>query len=426
MEIQMNTETRHTNGTATAHPPVTPPATAEPEPTTPSAEFRNAPKPSHAARTNRTDEKATGHKIERVKLTDINRPDDLRMRAAFNQEAIADYADRYSRQRAGKLEPGERPMDLMHLYRVANVVGLLLVDGWHRYEAMERSGYDSCDAILHEGSYEDASQFAAKANRAHIGVRVTNADKQRICENLCKRCIRLSSRAIGKLAGVDGKTVEKYRKKDASGSNNTRIDKNNVKRRMPNPKTKKSGAANAASSHSATTPQPIGVNGTMPKPKEEPPTPVTFVHVEATNTVTPTTTSDFEQPPSTSVKPPMETPAVTESEEPETVPTQTITSRSGSVSLAVVSARGRTTIVVAAMDTTGADTLMALITRAQSLGLDLTKPKGGSVLRLLGLGLDEHEREMMGQKRLVQVAEDLAEAEAAAARSGSESAGTQQ
>jgi hypothetical protein len=55
---------------------------------------------------------------------------------------------------------------------------LILVDGFHRYEAAKKCKVNKIEAVVHEGSKRQAILFACGANSGH-GLRRTNEDKQR-------------------------------------------------------------------------------------------------------------------------------------------------------------------------------------------------------------------------------------------------------
>ena len=93
---------------------------------------------------------------KRVKLTKIVRDPSLQARKRLDHAAIKRYV--YAYRSGRKLPPVE----------IASVKGaLLLVDGWHRVEALERLGQSTVEAEVTEGTRKDAAGRAARANLNH-------------------------------------------------------------------------------------------------------------------------------------------------------------------------------------------------------------------------------------------------------------------
>jgi hypothetical protein len=95
---------------------------------------------------------------------------------------------------------------------------LLLVEGWHRLEAMRRLGLKKVKVLVTKGTREDAIWLAAAANKDH-GLRRTNADKERSVKTALAhpRAKGLSDREIAKHVGVSHQMVSDYRK-DGQGA----------------------------------------------------------------------------------------------------------------------------------------------------------------------------------------------------------------
>jgi N6-adenosine-specific RNA methylase IME4 len=89
-----------------------------------------------------------------------------------------------------------------------------LADGLHRLEAAKQAGLTEVEAEVREGTERDALLWAMSANNHH-GLRMTNVDKMHAAHILLfdTEWGQLASREIGRLCGLDGKTVEKIRRK---------------------------------------------------------------------------------------------------------------------------------------------------------------------------------------------------------------------
>ena len=89
-----------------------------------------------------------------------------------------------------------------------------LADGWHRLKAAKQAGLTEVEAEVRQGTERDALLWAVSANNHH-GLRMTNVDKRHAAHILLfdSEWGQLPSREIGRLCGLDGKTVEKIRRK---------------------------------------------------------------------------------------------------------------------------------------------------------------------------------------------------------------------
>ncbi len=90
---------------------------------------------------------------------------------------------------------------------------LWLADGWHRVEAAKVAGRDKLVSEIHEGSEADAFLYAAQANLKH-GLVSTKADRKQVATLLLTspEWGAWSDREIGRLSGLNGKTVATLRK----------------------------------------------------------------------------------------------------------------------------------------------------------------------------------------------------------------------
>lgn len=104
----------------------------------------------------------------KVMLSDITVDADLfQIREMMNEDAIADHITQIAE---GITFPA---------VQIVNIEGdLVLADGFHRYEALKRSGASQVSALVYEGNRALAIQIAMRSNSAH-GVRLGPGDKRR-------------------------------------------------------------------------------------------------------------------------------------------------------------------------------------------------------------------------------------------------------
>lgn len=100
----------------------------------------------------------------KIKLNELDYG--FQTRLAMNEEVVKEYAEAIQ---AGAVFP---PI---------TVVGNMLVDGYHRIEAMKSLGIEEAEAIVTEGDRALALSAALKVNANH-GLRRTNADKRHALE----------------------------------------------------------------------------------------------------------------------------------------------------------------------------------------------------------------------------------------------------
>ncbi len=129
------------------------------------------------------------------------------MRAAMNEETVADYAEEMV---AGAEFP---PVIVYH-----DGEAYWLADGYHRVDAARRIGRNDITAEVHDGDRRDAILHGIGANARH-GLRRTQADKRHAVETLLRdeQWFKWSDRHIAKIANVDHKTVGKIRREVLGG-----------------------------------------------------------------------------------------------------------------------------------------------------------------------------------------------------------------
>lgn len=100
----------------------------------------------------------------KIKLSELDFG--FQTRLSMNEEAVKEYAE--AMQNGAVFPP-------------ITVVGNMLVDGYHRVEAMKSLGIEETEAIVTEGDRALALSAALKVNANH-GLRRTNADKRHALE----------------------------------------------------------------------------------------------------------------------------------------------------------------------------------------------------------------------------------------------------
>jgi len=90
----------------------------------------------------------------------------------------------------------------------------LLADGFHRYYAAKKAGFQNISAEFRTGTKEDALRFSLSANSTH-GLRRSQRDKRHAVMTALEHLGNLSNREIGRLVQVDDKTIGKYRERMA-------------------------------------------------------------------------------------------------------------------------------------------------------------------------------------------------------------------
>lgn len=143
-----------------------------------------------------------------VRVADLRRDGGTQMRAELNEEALAEYEQRWA---SGEVAP-----PVVAFYDGS---AYWLADGFHRAESASRAGVNVVLCDVRAGTRRDAILYAVGANANH-GLRRTNADKRRAVETLLndEEWRGWSDREIAKRAGVDGKTVAKLRAEVATSA----------------------------------------------------------------------------------------------------------------------------------------------------------------------------------------------------------------
>ena len=140
-----------------------------------------------------------------VRLTDIAFDAGTQIRAAIDQQVVADYAEAMT---GGAVFP---PIVLFH-----DGNKHYLADGFHRFMAAQRIEARDIDADVRAGTHHDALWFALGANRTN-GKRLTDADKTHAIEMAFKAWPERMQREVAEQVGCHQSLVSKvYQKMNGS------------------------------------------------------------------------------------------------------------------------------------------------------------------------------------------------------------------
>lgn len=139
--------------------------------------------------------------IKTVSLKDIDIKNSPFPRKNLWDDAVADYADAYTRK--CKMPP---------LVAFSHTKGLFLADGHHRYAALEKIGAQDAQVEVHLGGFEQALRYALTANTTH-GLRRTNADKIQCVKLARHQWPNSSNRQLADICGVSPSLVDTIMKK---------------------------------------------------------------------------------------------------------------------------------------------------------------------------------------------------------------------
>jgi ParB-like chromosome segregation protein Spo0J len=139
--------------------------------------------------------------IVETPIADLIADDRCQARECMNWDAVGDYRAGYN---AGE------PIPPLEAFRVKGK--LIIVDGFHRYEAATRAGVATLPVnLVGEGTMGDAIWEALRKNHHH-GVQRTPADKRKAVRKALARDDSLSDRAIARHCGVSHTLVANMRK----------------------------------------------------------------------------------------------------------------------------------------------------------------------------------------------------------------------
>jgi ParB-like chromosome segregation protein Spo0J len=140
-----------------------------------------------------------------VGISDLVIASDFQMRVKLSPDVIKEYVE--------LINDSEDPWAFNAPCQVVRVDGkLILVDGFHRVAAMEKSGQDQVSVRITKGTETDALKAALSANKTH-GLRRSNADKRRAVEMALRNetLAKWSDRELADECGVSHPFVAQVR-----------------------------------------------------------------------------------------------------------------------------------------------------------------------------------------------------------------------
>lgn len=142
----------------------------------------------------------TADRIE-LKLDDIETDGGTQPRVAIDEGVVSEYA-----------ELNSRGIELPPVIVFHDGATYWLADGFHRYHARRRGGYEHIKVEVRQGMQRDAVLYSAGANAAH-GLRRSRADKRKAVLTLLEddEWSQWSDRQIAKRCGVGHQLVARQR-----------------------------------------------------------------------------------------------------------------------------------------------------------------------------------------------------------------------
>lgn len=159
-----------------------------------------------------------------MKLSQIKVDAGLQLRAKLNEQAIEDYA--HVLREGGKMPP----VVLFH-----DGTTYHLADGWHRYFAHKKAGFEIIDADVREGTRRDAIYYALSAN-AKNGLHRTNEDKIKAVMTMIDDVEwgEKSDREIAVACAVSHPFVARLRKAEGKQPDMIAVKRGDVEYKLPN------------------------------------------------------------------------------------------------------------------------------------------------------------------------------------------------
>jgi len=121
--------------------------------------------------------------------------------SVINNDAVEAYAESYTQK---------RDMPPIVVFFDAEAKKFYIADGRHRCEAIKKINRRAIQAVVHEGTYEDAFKFALSSNSTH-GLPRTREDKRLCVTKALKQWPEVSNSRIAELTCVDDHTVARIR-----------------------------------------------------------------------------------------------------------------------------------------------------------------------------------------------------------------------
>jgi len=133
-----------------------------------------------------------------IRLDQAQRDDKLTPRAGVDKTTVAIYAASFD-----QLPP-------VDVFWIEGRDGWWLVDGWHRYSAAHELGLAYLEANEHQGTFDDALEFAYDANLKH-GKPLTLSERKDAAKLKLRRHTERSNNWIAQDCGVSDMTVSSLR-----------------------------------------------------------------------------------------------------------------------------------------------------------------------------------------------------------------------
>ena len=147
-----------------------------------------------------------------LRLDQIKRDDKLSPRAGIDKTTVAIYAASFD-----QLPP-------IDVFWIEDRDGWWLVDGWHRYGAAHELGLAYLEANEHQGTFDDALEFAYDANLKH-GKPLTLGERKDAAKLKLRRHTERSNVWIAQECGLSDPTIGTLRDELESTSKIERLDK---------------------------------------------------------------------------------------------------------------------------------------------------------------------------------------------------------
>jgi DNA modification methylase len=147
-----------------------------------------------------------------LKINDIKLDKRLTPRSGVDEVTVGAYANSFD-----QLPP-------VTVFWIEGRDGWWLVDGWHRNAAAKLLGLADIEAIEHQGTFEDALEFAYDANLKH-GKPLTLTERKEAARLKLRWHTERSNRWIAEDCGINDKTVGELRDKLESTAEIPQLDK---------------------------------------------------------------------------------------------------------------------------------------------------------------------------------------------------------
>lgn len=173
--------------------------------------------------------------IEKIQLNEK-----LQNRSEISQQAVDEYAE--------AMEGGDQFPPLLIYF---DGINYLLVDGFHRYHACKKVGYEEVECEVENATFRDAQIKAASVNFEH-GMRRTNADKwkavgfmvddfelsQQSNSEIARHCHVTPSFVLTVRQSRNQKTPDKVKYKDQGGVEREKVKAPGRPKKEPEPELK--------------------------------------------------------------------------------------------------------------------------------------------------------------------------------------------